>query len=300
MSGVLDVLGFGRLARAAIGGVARARPDTKIRVVPRRPERVAALPLNVELRDLDHLTRSRAPLFICASVDEGALLRARPKSARGRAVVARANLSLLHATLAPSLLAERTVIVVTNPVEPIVAALAEVAPSANVVGFGLATDRARIREVLEAAFDVDRRVTRALAIGGTHATTAVPCLEAISGLYEHLRQARPEDVARRLHGARSPYSTRPIDARDLVSTADRAAYAERPYVLVDAAAGALTASEFVGDAPPFARAARELARAMIAAIDARGRTSCTLGVRAADPRIGRRDRELVARAEVFQ
>lgn len=248
---MIDILGAGRVAIGALRLVAPLHPDATFFCVSRRPLPRDLSP-NVKRAPIDRLETSRAPLIVCASVDEGRLLKG--MATPSRLAVAAANRALLLDVLTPRMLANRLVLVVTNPVEPIAEMLRQLEPSAIVKECGLATDLERTKEVLVHGFGVRSSALGGLQIGGSHAIDAVPDFRSVPGLLEHLRRVRPDVVARRLSAYRSPLGMRAIGSV-MFPVAD-------PLAMVSTATRALTASEFDGFRPPHRRGAGSLARAI--------------------------------------
>jgi hypothetical protein len=249
----MDVLGSGRIAMGVAVLVGRRVP---LRIATRRRGATSRSVIAPE-----QLVGGRGPLVIATSVDEAAWLARVPSAARVRMALAEPNLAHVLARVPREAIAGRLVIVVTNPVEPIVAALRRWEPSARVIGFGLEVDRARFAEVIERGGGGGGIGVRA---AGTHAAGAVPILDGAP-------RWRPEAFCAGLRGYRSRFATRALDdgaLDELVAAAnDEASPGRRDALLVEGAARVLAAAEHDGARPPALRGAHELARRLVRIAD---------------------------------
>ncbi len=230
----VDICGVGALATATIHA-AVALPDVALRAICRAPRRHRHdLPENVAVVGHDALANGDGPIVLCLSVDERPLIAA----SRSRLAVAGPNLELLERALRLEAMAERPVLVVTNPVELLCERLAAATGNRRVFGFGMATDRERLVDAILAQTGCGLDGAE-LAVTGRHEARPIPVLSRVPRVLETLR-AR-------------------LDPR-------RRADPLAPYRAVAAAADEITRAEFRDGRPPVDRPSRHLVDAIAAIV----------------------------------
>lgn len=260
----LHVVGYGRLAAAILPRLRAAMPALGITVHSRTPARV----------QLEGVTATDAalepgndPVLILASADEGRVLAAMPRPPGAdipRGAVLEANVAHLRARLAPRSLAARPLLVITNPVEAICDFLHRWTGNDRVLGLGLATDGARLDELVTVITGLP---PPRLALTGFHDFRVIPLLSERPSLRADLLEI--PQVADRLAGWEPPYARNPTrlcpafldlaPSRVMEVTDPR----RRALEILDAALRALTLTEFDEGRPPVERPAESLAGSLI-------------------------------------
>jgi hypothetical protein len=161
----------------------------------------------------------------------------------------------------------RLVIVVTNPVELVCQFLTRLTGNPQVYGFGLASDRQRIREALCCGFRVSSAEACRVAATGFHCLNPIPLLGESPHLREKLASMSAEEVTRNLKQC-----SQAAVASNFWAALGASQSRPSAYALVSAAVAAITASEFRGNAPPVRRGAANLAR-LLSAVIHRGRVA---------------------------
>lgn len=266
----LHVVGFGRLTAAILPRLLTAHPELAVTVVTRTPDRVR-LP-GVEAIPYP-LPPGEGPVLIVTSADEGAVLQATPRAPGAdvpRGAVLAANVAHLRAILDPAALRDRPLLVITNPVEAIGDFLHSWTGNPRIVGLGLATDEARLREVMRV---MGWGAPPSLRVGGFHDSRPIPILWESPTLLEIMSDIG--HVEMRLADWSSPYSagTAPI-ARTFRAMADGREPGPRGdhrtgHEVLDIALKAVTISEFEDGRPPVKRPAETLAGSLIDYFDGR-------------------------------
>ncbi len=268
------VWGLGRLGTRVLDQVAARHPDRTFAAVTAEPGRATALGPNVVPATLGDLAGDRAPLLVCVADDEVAALRSCTRIEEARAAVAARNFRLLEAHLDAAIWRDRPVLVVTNPVELLCAAVAAAAGHQRVYGAGMQVDAQRCLDVLAVGWELELPAGL-LPVTGMHAIEPIPVLSAVPGLAGKIRTEPWPLVTTRLLAAaasgrlawvRQPERMAAVFARhDAIPPADA-------YARVSLAVAALMSAEFDGERPPVDRAIGHVA-ALVDAWFAGGRVA---------------------------
>jgi hypothetical protein len=261
----INVFGIGRVARLAVTLAARRHRDVRFRLFSRNPGSRQPLPLpNVQLCGLDALAQDGAPVVLCMATDEARILRAlhdRPTGLTPRSAVAASNLRLLQEVIDPRRWCHRLVVVVTNPVELVCEFVSRWTGNRRVFGFGMTSDRQRVREAIRHAFGQPAEQAARVEVTGFHLLGPIPLLSGVPELARRIESITAADVARNLGHCRPGYGAAPAAVAGHFSRAmDTMLCKPRAHELVGAAVNAITASEFRGWVPPVRRGAVNLAR----------------------------------------
>jgi hypothetical protein len=252
------VWGLGTLGLAVLTAAALRHPNRRFTAITRNPLRPDRLPPNVVLGDTYDLGRHDAPVLICVADDETTALRPYLQNGQldvGRTVVARRNQRLLDPRVIGNRLRDRTVLVVTNPVEFLCCHLARIGRCRAIYGVGMQIDAARCREVLHAGWGI-RLGEGDLPVSGMHGLEPIPVLSAVPGLAERIVEPPWEAVCARLRAAVGTSRLNWVLAPQKLSAVldRRRPVPDEPYSRVGVAVGALSAAEFDGGHVPVQRA----------------------------------------------
>ena len=217
-------------------------------------------PRSPGVRPLGALADGAGPVVLCLSSRErleiaGALARGAPEVPR--AAVAQASVAALARDLPWASLARGPVLVVTNPVELVCELVARRTGRADVLGFGMATDRERVIEALERGFGVGDPGPE-LEMTGLHGSRAIPLLSRFPAIMSKIALVGPAEVAAGL-GA-GPGRAAAVFLKLALGWKAPAEPEERAHALLQLAVRAITAAEFDGPQPPVERPVRVLAR----------------------------------------
>jgi hypothetical protein len=270
----INIFGVGRVARRAVAEAACRHRDVHFRLFSRNPRRHRPFRApNVGVCGLDALAEDGVPLVLCMASDERRVLETFRDCKPGmipRSAVASSNLRLLREVIDPGLWRDRLVVVVTNPVELVCDFLARLTGNLRVYGFGMASDRQRVLEVIRHGFGLPLEEGGRVEVTGFHILRAIPLLSAVPDLIGKLESVTATQVANNLAHFRPAYGAIPSAVARHFYRA-QATLPRKPLVheVVGAAVNAITASEFRGSVPPVRRGAANLARFLSAIVHRR-------------------------------
>lgn len=257
------VWGLGALGHGVLTDIALRHPHRRFTAITRNPLRTNELPPNVALEDIGVLGRDDAPVLVCVADDEEAVLRpyladGRPDVARS--VVARRNRRIFDPRRIGDRLRDRTVLMITNPVELMCAHLARIGGCRAVYGVGMQVDAERFRDVLWAGWGIWLDAEE-LPVTGMHGLEPIPVLSAVPGLAARIVEPPWTVVCDRLRAATGESRLEwLLQPHKLTAALDRLRPLpdDDPYRRLGIAVTALTAAEFNGWHPPVHRASRHV------------------------------------------